>query len=196
MFWAGIAAVAVGLLLVTVFPKIFLESGVDQRSAPNVAAVTSASAVKGTSTPPEALNTSMVAPKNNQILSDAYPESSARGELQIDNGTSEHSIVKLIDRLTDAKILSFTVCAHRKAHVGGVPDGEYDVLFAFGDQIYEGSDRFFQPHGFSKFVSPITFATRATNRTIEWDRLSLTLHPVFAGNVRTTALSQSEFDRY
>jgi hypothetical protein len=45
-------------------------------------------------------------PINNQIIFDAYPDSSTRGRLTVSNGTSHHAIAKLIDTTTDAKVLS------------------------------------------------------------------------------------------
>jgi ribosomal protein L37AE/L43A len=144
--------------------------------------------------PPQPVVTTV--PVNNQIIVDAYPQSTSKGELRIDNGTDYHAIVKVIDRMTDRKILSFVVCAHQKSHITAIPDGEYDLIFAFGDRLFEGTDRFHSPHGFSKFVKPITFTMRVTEEAIYWDQLSLTLHPVFDGKAKTTSISQKDFERY
>jgi len=135
-------------------------------------------------------------PENNQILFNAYPDSRFRGELTVDNGTSGHAVAKLIDIQTDRKILSFIISAGQKATIYAIPDGTYQLLFAFGDQLYVGTDRFHSPHGFSKFVRHVTFDTKVTDASTYWSQLSVTLHPVFAGNAKTSSISQKEFERY
>jgi ribosomal protein L37AE/L43A len=137
-----------------------------------------------------------VIPINNEILFDAYPESRFRGELSVDNGTSNHAVAKLIDVQTDQKILSFVIAARQKAMISAIPDGAYQLIFAFGDRLYLGTDRFHSPHGFSKFVRQLTFETKSTEDAIYWSQLSVTLHPVFAGNAKTSSISQKEFERY
>jgi hypothetical protein len=137
-----------------------------------------------------------ILPTNNEILYDAYPESTFRGELSVDNGTSSHAVAKLIDVQTDQKVLSFVIGARRKSTIYAIPDGTYQLIFAFGDRLYVGTDRFQSPRGFSKFVKHLTFETRSTDDAIYWSQLSVTLHPVFAGNAKTSSISQKEFERY
>jgi hypothetical protein len=137
-----------------------------------------------------------VAPVNNQILFDAYPNSTYRGELAVDNGTSSPAVAKLIDVKTDRKILSFIVGARQKSTIQAIPDGTYELIFAFGDRLYEGTDRFQSPRGFSKFVKRSTFKTRSTTNATYWSQLSVTLHPVLTGNAKTSSISQNEFERY
>lgn len=137
-----------------------------------------------------------VTPRNNEILFDAYPNSNFRGELTVDNGTPSHAVAKLIDRRTHQKILSFTISARNKAIIHAIPDGSYDLLFAFGDQLYVRTDRFKTAHGFSKFADTMDFTTRATDESIVWSKNSVTLHTVISGNARTQSLSRGEFERY
>lgn len=137
-----------------------------------------------------------VAPANNQILFDAYPNSASRGELTVDNGTSSHAVAKLIDVATDRKILSFVVGARQKSAIQAIPDGTYELIFAFGDRLYEGTDRFQSPRGSKKFVEHLAFDSRSTADAIHWSRHSVTLHPVLSGNAKTSSISQKEFERY
>ena len=78
------------------------------------------------------------------------------------------------------------------------------MIFAFGDRLYVGTDRFEKPRGFSKFDRPFTFATMTTAtdteeatyyRTIA-TALEVTLTPVIDGNITTCSISQQEFERY
>jgi hypothetical protein len=137
-----------------------------------------------------------VVPSNNEILFDAYPDSNFRGELTVDNGTSSQAVAKLIERRTHQKILSFAISARNKATIRAIPDGSYDLLFAFGDQLYLHTDRFRTAHGFSKFTDTMDFSTRATAESIVWSKNSVTLHAVISGNARTQSLSREEFERY
>ncbi|PYI58364.1 MAG: hypothetical protein DMC60_13075 [Verrucomicrobia bacterium] len=135
-------------------------------------------------------------PENNLILFDAYPDSRFRGQLTVNNGTSSQAVAKLVDIQADRKILSFVISARQIATIYGIPDGTYQLLFAFGDQLYVGTDRFHSPHGFSKFVRQLTLDTRVTDDSVYWSQLSVTLHPVISGNAKTSSISQKEFERY
>ena len=137
-----------------------------------------------------------VVPANNAILFDAYPDSNSRGELLIDNGTPKGAVAKLINRRTNQKILSFAISARSKAAVSAIPDGSYDLLFAFGEHLYIHTDRFKTAHGFSKFAEPMEFATRDTRDGVTWSKNSVTLHTVISGNARTQSVSREEFERY
>jgi ribosomal protein L37AE/L43A len=161
-------------------------------------APTSASAASARVQPPAAPPADLptIVPTNNEILFDAYPGSKFRGQLTIDNGTSSHAVAKLIDRQTRQKILSFTISARSKANIYAIPDGSYDLLFAFGDQLYVGSDRFKNAHGFAKFADSMEFTTNVTEDAIVWSNNSVTLHKLISGNARTESISREEFERY
>jgi hypothetical protein len=55
-------------------------------------------------------------PINNQIIFDAYPNSTTQGQLTVSNGTDHHAIAKLIDIDTDSKVLSFAIGARQAKH--------------------------------------------------------------------------------
>jgi ribosomal protein L37AE/L43A len=145
-----------------------------------------------------------VLPVNNQIIFDAFPESTAKGEFTVINGASRHAIAKVIDVQTDTKILSFAICAGKHSKITAIPDGSYRVIFAFGDRLYAGTDRFEKPRGFSKFDRPFTFTTTTTATDTEdatyyrtrATALEVTLTPVIGGNITTSSISQKEFERY
>lgn len=137
-----------------------------------------------------------VLPMNNEILFDALPDGAFKGELTVENGTSHLAVAKLIDLKTDQKILSFAVGARQKSTIYSIPDGNYQLVFAFGDRLFEGTDRFSTPQGFSKFVRLITFNTKSKDEAVYRDRLSVTLHPALTGNTRTASIPQKEFESY
>jgi hypothetical protein len=137
-----------------------------------------------------------IVPTNNEIIFNAYPNSKFRGQLTVDNGTSSHALAKLVDKQTRQKILSFVISARSKANIYAIPDGSYDLLFAFGDQLYVGTDRFKSPRGFAKFADPMEFTTNVTEDAIVWSNNSVTLHKLLSGNARTQSVSREEFERY
>lgn len=138
------------------------------------------------------------------ILYDAYPGSTTLGEFTVINGSSRHAIAKVIDTASDRKILSFAIHAGKRTKITAIPDGTYNVIFAFGDRVYLGTDRFEKPRGFSKFDRSFTFTTTATTTTTDTEEatyyrattLEVTLTPVIGGNITTSSISQQEFERY
>jgi hypothetical protein len=145
-----------------------------------------------------------VTPVNNAILFDAFPHSTTRGQLTVSNGSSRHAVAKLIDIQNDTKILSFVACAGKQSTIEAIPNGYYRLIFAFGDRLYIATDRFESPRGFSKFDRPLTFTTAntvtdtddATYYRTRYTTLSVTLTPVIGGNVTTSSISRSDFEKY
>jgi hypothetical protein len=136
-------------------------------------------------------------PINNQIIFDAYPDSTTRGRLTVSNGTDHHAIAKLIDIEIDSKVLSFAIGARQQSTIYRITDGTYRLIFAFGDRVYVGTDQFESPSGFSKFDKPMSFATTYTaDGGYYYETLSVTLHAVVGGNAKTSSISRSEFERY
>jgi hypothetical protein len=162
-----------------------------------------ATALQPAAAPPAEVPAAVV-PANNQILFDAFPESTTKGEFTVINGASRHAVAKVIDPQTDTKILSFAIRAGKQSKITGIPDGSYRVIFAFGDGLYAGTDRFEKPRGFSKFDRPFTFTTTTTSTDTEgatyyrtrYTSLEVTLTPVVGGNITTSGISQKEFERY
>ena len=135
-------------------------------------------------------------PASGTILFDAYPDSHGPAKLTVSNGTQSNAVAKLIDSRTDKKTLSFVIGAGQEETIEGIPDGDYRCIFALGDKLYAGTDRFQSPRAFSKFDRPFSFITNKTNTGIQYTTLSVTLTPVVGGNVTTTSISQEEFNRY
>ena len=90
-------------------------------------------------------------PVNNVVLFTAFPAGDSLGEFTVSNGTGTHAVAKFIDTRTDQKVLSFTIVANQQAYITSIPDGDYRLIFAFGDSLYVGTDRFAAPKGFSRF---------------------------------------------
>jgi len=91
--------------------------------------------------------------------SDSYLGSTAQNEFTVINSSSHHAIAKVIDIVTDAKVLSVSIPVGEHLKIPAIPDGTYNVIFALGDRVYPGTDRFVKPLGFSKFDQPFNFST-------------------------------------
>lgn len=174
-----------------------------RQTIPTVAAFTPLPgySIQPAATPPPEIPTEV---PQSGILFDAYPGSTAEGQFTVINGSSRHAIAKVIDIASDRKILSFAIHAGKQTKITAIPDGTYNVIFAFGDRVYLGTDRFEKPRGFSKFDRPFAFNTRTTATETEEGilyrtsatALEVTLTAVIGGNITTSSISQQEFERY
>lgn len=135
-------------------------------------------------------------PVNNVILFSAFPAGENLGEFTVSNGTGTHAVAKFIDSRTDQKVLSFTIGARQQAYVTRIPDGDYKLIFAFGNSLYIGTDRFAAPKGFSQFDKLMDFRTIQSRNGVQYSKLSVTLNAVVGGNARTSSISKTEFERY
>ena len=135
-------------------------------------------------------------PQRGGILFDLYPGDAGPGKLTVHNGTDHHAICKLIDTSTNAKVCSFIILANTKDGISGVTDGTFRVIFAYGDAIIEGTDRFASPNGFSEFREPFDFVTTRTTSGYQYSTFNITLHKVAGGNARTGTISANEYNKY
>jgi hypothetical protein len=134
-----------------------------------------------------------------------YPlVATGRGELTVDNGTTDHAIAKLIDTLTDKKVCSIYIQPFTKFTLREVPDGHYKLIFCFGGDTLQGRDGFAAPTSSSEFENRLHFRT-ITKRTptengveirTSTSVLTITLHEVISGNAETDGIPLAEFDKY
>jgi DNA polymerase III epsilon subunit-like protein len=135
-------------------------------------------------------------PTTNEMLYDVAPGSNGPGVLTVRNGTDRNAIAKLINTTTDTKECSFLVCANSSWAMSGVRDGNFRLIFAYGDAVVVGSDHFESPTGFSEFKESFRFQTTWTAGGITYSTFSVTLHTVSYGNARTGKITPGEFDKY
>jgi hypothetical protein len=107
-----------------------------------------------------------------------------RGELSVNNGASEDAEVILYNIENDEQTRDINVKAHSYFQITGIPVGTYELKYALGLICYQ-------------FEHSVDYTE---NRTEEGDRvlvnykeISVTLHPVVGGNVRTKQIPRSEF---
>ena len=135
-------------------------------------------------------------PATGGILFDLYPGNAGPGKLTVHNGTNHNAICKIIDPVTNTKVCSFVILANTRDGISGVLDGRFRVIFAYGDSIIQGADRFESPEGFSEFKDTFDFVTTRTPSGIQYSTFSVTLHKVIGGNARTGTISADEYNKY
>jgi len=122
------------------------------------------------------------------------------GQLEINNGLSWDAVAKLIDTQTDRSIAYFYISAGAVYALPRIPDGNYRLLFAVGED-WDSAKRFFsRPKGVSEFNKKLLFKTRQRYEGDgvyqEYSVMQMTLHPVPQGNARTHKVSVTEFEKY
>jgi hypothetical protein len=119
------------------------------------------------------------------------------GNLEIDNGTANDAVIKVVDGQTNRSIEVCYVTSESKVSIDRIPDGVFSVFFATGVDFDSAVGGFTREKRFSKFVDPLNFTTdvrsTASSITTQYTIFTLTLHPVVNGNARTSDVSEDEF---
>lgn len=107
-----------------------------------------------------------------------------RGELNVNNGTSEDAEVILYNVERDEQTRDVNVKAHNLFEITGIPVGTYELKYALGATYYQ-------------FERPLDYIEQRTEEAdrvrVNYKEISVTLHPVVGGNVRTKQIPRSEF---
>ncbi|MBS0657212.1 MAG: hypothetical protein JSR82_03070 [Verrucomicrobia bacterium] len=102
----------------------------------------------------------------------------------------------MIDARSGQKICSFLTLANSSETIDGLPEGTFRIIFAYGDAIEAGTDRFAAPSGFSAFKDTFTFSTTSRGQFVYTKTYSITLHAVAGGTAKTGSISAEEYNRY
>jgi hypothetical protein len=107
-----------------------------------------------------------------------------RGELTVNNGTSEDAEVVLYNVERDEQTRDVNVKAYNLFEITGIPVGTYELKYALGATCYQ-------------FERPLDYIEQRTEEAdrvrVNYKEISVTLHPVVGGNVRTKKIPRSEF---
>jgi hypothetical protein len=115
------------------------------------------------------------------------------GELTVKNGTSEDAVVRLSDAGTYETVRWFFVQAHTSAQVAKIPEGTYRLAFTSGLNWVEPQETFSWHPSYSKFERVLTFGEERDTEGVRYHSISVTLHAVPFGNVKTRSISREEF---
>jgi hypothetical protein len=209
--WVALASLA---LLIAVF-LFFRKTG-----NPKTAAVTSNIAVSESATPHDSASEAPLpvppsrTPRNRKpaplgaaaLACPANPRSiqnearlqpdegtNGHGTLTVDNGTADDATVQLVNTNNDHISRYAYALAHHKLTLKGIEVGDYQLLFSLGTN-WTGDDFTCSP-GYSEFDKSLVYSESVVGNRHEFHEMSVTLHPVADGNVKTRTISSADFHR-
>jgi hypothetical protein len=106
------------------------------------------------------------------------------GELNVNNGTAQDAEIILYNVERDEQARDVNVRAHDLFQIAGIPVGTYELKYALGSSFYQ----------FERSLDYIEQRTEEADRVgVNYKEISVTLHSVVGGNVRTKQISRSDF---
>jgi len=114
------------------------------------------------------------------------------GKLTVENGTSEDAKVILYDVSKHQNVREIYVQARKSVEMTGIPEGTYELKYAAGFDWVEDQGFRVDP-SFNEFEKTFQYTEQQSAEEIRYHDISITLHPVIGGNVRTRKISREEF---
>jgi len=115
------------------------------------------------------------------------------GVLEVQNGTSEDAVLSLYDSAADETIREVYVQARHSIRMKGIPEGTYQLVYTEGLD-WDGSEATFRcDPDYAQFERDFAFTEERDQEGVQYHSITMTLHPVFGGNVRTKKISRQEF---
>jgi hypothetical protein len=130
-------------------------------------------------------------PNGSRIMPDVG--TNGYGELEVQNGTSEDAVLSLYDSASDETVRNIYVQARHSVRMKGIPGGTYQLAYTAG-RDWDGREAIFrcEPH-YAQFEQDFAFTEERNQEGIQYHSITVTLHPVIGGNVRTKRTSREEF---
>jgi hypothetical protein len=130
-------------------------------------------------------------PNGSQIAPDI--SASGYGVLEVQNGTSEDAVLSLYDSAADERVREVYVRAGHTIRMKGIPKGTYELVYTHGldwvsDDIFRCGDQ-----DYARFERQFAFTEKRDQEGVQYKAVTVTLHPVIGGNVRTKRISRQEF---
>ncbi|MFH1792143.1 MAG: hypothetical protein ABH819_00680 [Patescibacteria group bacterium] len=129
---------------------------------------------------------------NGTILSSTINNGNSQGTLEIDNGTNDDAIAKLVDINNQSTVITVFIQATSKFTITNISDGKYDLLFHTGKDWSKEKKKFLFNPSYSKFEDDFKYTTTSKKYTI----YEVTLNPVMGGTAKTDSVTESEFENY
>ena len=107
-----------------------------------------------------------------------------RGELKVDNGTTEDAEIILYNVERDEKSRDQNVTAHNVVKIAGIPVGTYELKYKLGSSYYK----------FERSLNYTEERTRGEDGVwVNYHQIGVTLHSIVGGNARTKPISRADF---
>jgi len=137
-------------------------------------------------------------PRNGQVLINHGVWGSEGHKIEIRNGASGNAIIKVRNAYTGALLISFFVAKGNSASIADVPDGNYLIQYALGEDLAIDCRSFVQSVSVQQFPGIETLETTrtftGTGTEIGYSVLGYTLFSVPHGNVRPQSLDVASFN--
>ncbi len=118
---------------------------------------------------------------------------SGHGVLEVQNGTNEDAVLSLYDSATDETIREVYVQARHSIRIKRIPVGTYQLVYTAGLD-WDGSAAIFRcDPDYAQFERDFAFTEERDQEGVQYHSITVTLHPVVGGNVRTKKISRQEF---
>ena len=129
-------------------------------------------------------------PNGSRIMPD--PSTKGYGELEVQNGTSDDAVLLLYNPAADEKVLEVYVQGKHSVRVKGIPEGTYRLKYVTG-LVWDGGEDFLCDPNYAEFERDFSFTENRKQDGIQYHAITVTLHPVAGGNIRTKKISREEF---
>lgn len=120
-------------------------------------------------------------------------DNSGQGKLSVSNQTNLDANVRLYNRSTLQDVRCFFVKAKSSSTATSIPEGEYTLAYTIGLDWVAAEETFRWNPSYHEFDRNISYSEQSDTERIRYDEISVTLHPVMGGNVRTKTISRSDF---
>lgn len=145
-----------------------------------------------TNTSEELLPTNYARLPNGTRITSTIDSSNGLGTLEIDNGTDDDAIAKLIDINNGLTVITVYIQAKSKFTITSISDGKYDLFFHTGKDWNEEKKKFLFNPSYSKFSDDFIYTTTETKYKV----YEVTLNPVVGGTAETNTVTESEFEKH
>ena len=112
------------------------------------------------------------------------------GVLEVQNGTSEDAVLSLYDSAADETIREVYLQARHSVRMKGIPEGTYQLAYTAGLDWDEGEAIFRCDPDYAQFEREFVFTEERDREGIQYRSITVTLHPVVGGNIRTRRMSR------
>lgn len=117
------------------------------------------------------------------------------GELEVQNGTDEDAELSLYDSGTEQRVRAVYVEARHSVRMHGIPTGIYELAYTHGLDWVGDDDFRCGDQDYAQFERQFTFTEEKNQEGIQYKAITVTLHTVVGGNVRTKRVPRQEFLR-
>ena len=137
---------------------------------------------------------------NGKIFSKNILYLNGLGKLNIENGSNNDALAKLVNISINKSIYTVYIRANSSYSINNISDGEYELFFNIGNDWDNKSRSFVENSSFEKFEEKFIYNTidQEVGNYIhtQYSTYTTTLNPVVDGTAKTTNINDSTFARY